>query len=82
MSLRQRQAIEEMTLEYKFQLDETTMGARAGWVTYKTGVERMGRDEGPRKTGTWDQRTAFAGVLVLPNHTYRYLQAKLHVFGE
>lgn len=53
-----------MILEYKLQLDETAVGERAGrvdaWLT-KTGVERMERDEGPKKAGIWDQRTAFVG---------------------
>lgn len=53
-----------MILEYKLQLDEMAMGARAGrvdvWLT-KTGIARMERDEGPKKAGICDQRTAFVG---------------------
>lgn len=53
-----------MILEYKLQLDETAVGERTGcvdaWLT-KTGVGRMERDEGPKKAGIWDQRTAFVG---------------------
>lgn len=56
-------------VKYKFQLDETAMGARAGYVTYQDSLERMEREEGLRKTGTWDQRTAFVGLLALLNHT-------------
>lgn len=69
MSLRQR-LVMEIILEYKFQLDETSMGTKTGCVTYQDSLERTERDEGPRKTGTWDQRTVSAGILVLPNHTY------------
>ena len=54
----------DMILEYKLQLDETAVGERTGcvdaWLT-KTGVGRMERDEGTKKAGIWDQRTAFVG---------------------
>lgn len=40
------------------------MAARTGcvdvWLT-KTDIERMERDEGPKKAGIWDPRTAFVG---------------------